>query len=495
MTIQRKINLLKWGLGIVSIALSFLVFTTTKAQLSQCWNGSWTEPSCDPLTDLTCNVSPPLFSYASCLQGTSGELRIFKYNADGNELDDISQNPTNWTQLMPGYIGVGDVQSGWVPYSVSTYGYGDGIIQINRNLLVGHFTSQPSGTFTGTGDAAIQYDLNVGKQLRVDGGGATSYIYAPLQVLPGTISGDGLFIQGNGFDAEDNVVRILNTGGGGGQGTVLYLQQSNGDFGYFLKMDGWQNDVDVDYLGYFNSTGDFQIRIDRDNNSANYFRLNNGSNSTVLQVDESGNLLAQGNITTNGQFCLGSDCIASWNNVGYWNQNGSYPFPNNLGWQVGIGTNAPSSIAKMEVVGNILLNNNSNNAAVIINPSQNGVGVDPMFRMQTAETGSGNNAPMIISRNAYFQTSDNKYRRDNTSRESQRILFDNNGDIIFSSADADADPISWSDNLIIKLNGDVGIGITDPNGYKLYVNGDAYSTGSWNSSDICFSECENSRCK
>ncbi len=343
MKIQRKIHFLKLTISVVGILLFFLVFAPAKAQFTQCWNGNWTEPSCDPLTDLSCNVSPPIFSYANCLQGTSGELRIFKYNADSNELDDISQNPANWVQIMPGYIGVGDVQSGWVPYSVSNYGYGNGIVQINQNLLVGHFTSQPSGTFTGGGDAVIQYDLNVGKQLRVDGSGATSYIYAPLQVLPGTISGDGLFIQGLGFDSTDNVVRISNTAGGGGQGTVLYLQQDGGDFGRFIKMDGWSNDVDIDYMGYFNSTGDFQIRIDRDNNSINYFRLNNGANSTVLQVNESGDLLAQGDVTTNSRFCLGVDCINSWDNTGYWSMTGSNLHPNNTSWNVGIGTNDAQS--------------------------------------------------------------------------------------------------------------------------------------------------------
>ncbi len=41
-------------------------------------------------------------------------------------------------------------------------------------------------------------------------------------------------------------------------------------------------------------------------------------------------------------------------------------------------------------------------------------------------------------------------------------------------------------DFIIKNNGNVGIGTTNPGTYKLYVAGSAYATGTWQSSDISF---------
>lgn len=40
--------------------------------------------------------------------------------------------------------------------------------------------------------------------------------------------------------------------------------------------------------------------------------------------------------------------------------------------------------------------------------------------------------------------------------------------------------------MLIKATGHVGIGTTDPQGYRLYVAGDAYSTGVWQGSDLRF---------
>ncbi len=388
MTMKFK---LFWS-GWLALVLLLLVAGKVQAQSGQCWNGNWTEPSCDPLTDLSCNVSPPLFSYATCLQGTSGELRIFKYNNDGNELDDISQNPSNWTQLMPGYIGLGDVSGGWD--ALNGNNYASGILEANGPVIVGNFSNFPY--YRGPGDISVLSDIYISNNLRVENN----------TTLLGTLSVTDSLSSGN-------LVSFTNTFGGGSAATVLYLQQSGGDLGYFLKMDGWNSDIDVDYLGYFNSTGDFQIRIDRDGNSTNFFRINNGANSTVLEVDEAG---------------------------------------------------------QTKILGNLVIDKNQNNGAVVINPSSNGIGVNPMFRFQTAETGIGDNAPMVITRNAYFQTSDDNYYRDDTSREAQRILFNNNGDIVFSSVSAAANPISWIDNMVIKANGNIGIGVSSP-GVRLEVDG------------------------
>ncbi len=454
MIIQRKIYFLKWSVGVVGILLFFFTFVPVKAQLNQCWNGSWTEPSCDPLTDLSCNVSPPLFSYATCLQGTSGELRIFKYNADGNELDDISQNPANWTQIMPGYIGLGDIQGGWDP--VSTNNYSTGIIEAYGPIVVGNFTSNPY--YRGAGDISVSSDIYAQNRIRVDGSG---YFYGPVQINVGTITGNGLYVEGNGFDSTDNVLRLYNTSGGGSQGTVLYLQQNGGDFGYFLKMDGWLNDIDVDYMGYFNSTGDFQIRIDRDNNSANYFRLNNGANSTVLEVDESGNLLAQGNITTNGQFCLGTDCISSWDNTGYWSMTSDDLYPNNTNWEVGIGTTAPK--ATLHIMGNTYQSNPS------VNGTQIASGLIELVR--------DGNYPYI----------DFKNDTSNAVDYDARLILRNDNLLHLQGASLSIGSYTSANTGTsgLVISGRMGIGTSTPDSkYKLVVDGDAYSTGSWNSSDV-----------
>ncbi len=198
----------------------------------------------------------------------------------------------------------------------------------------------------------------------------TGYFYGPVLISAGTITRSGLYIDGNGFDSSDNILHLYNTSGGGAQGTVLYLQQNSGDFGYFLKMDGWINDLDVDYLGYFNSTGDFQIRIDRDNNSSNSFRINNGTNQTVFEVDENGN-------ASSTRFCLNNPCISSWSSVGgvsgsglsnyvaKWTHNGSV-LGNSIiydnGSRVGINTNNPQGL--LDVDGAKLIVKNNGNVGI-----------------------------------------------------------------------------------------------------------------------------------
>lgn len=42
--------------------------------------------------------------------------------------------------------------------------------------------------------------------------------------------------------------------------------------------------------------------------------------------------------------------------------------------------------------------------------------------------------------------------------------------------------------FLVNPNGNVGIGTIDPGGYRLYVNGTAYSTGGWQSSDLRFKD-------
>jgi hypothetical protein len=123
---------------------------------------------------------------------------------------------------------------------------------------------------------------------------------------------------------------------------------------------------------------------------------------------------------------------------------------------MGIGSTPPNE--KLEVTGNILLNNPSNNAAVIINSSTDGYGIHSMFRMQSTETGSGENmAGAEISRNAYFQTSDDNHYRDDNTASSARLRFDANGAIYLSNAVAGTGAITWDDQFIAYNNGTIDI--------------------------------------
>jgi len=82
------------------------------------------------------------------------------------------------------------------------------------------------------------------------------------------------------------------------------------------------------------------------------------------------------------------------------------------------------------------------------------------------------------------------------------IIFQENdtGDIVFNNADGTEKAriyagysagANWlriktagTDRVTIDNNGNVGIGTTNPGSYKLYVNGSAYATGGWSSSDL-----------
>ncbi len=71
--------------------------------------------------------------------------------------------------------------------------------------------------------------------------------------------------------------------------------------------------------------------------------------STGLNV--AGDINATGNVT-GSNICVGASCISNWSQVsGSWTQSGSNLFPNNLSWNIGIGTNAPT--VKLDVNGDI----------------------------------------------------------------------------------------------------------------------------------------------
>jgi hypothetical protein len=82
-----------------------------------------------------------------------------------------------------------------------------------------------------------------------------------------------------------------------------------------------------------------------------------GTSSPAYTLDISGNLRATNYVRSDTGFCIGDNCITSWGSaVNYWTLNGNYLYPNNLSWNVGIGTSTPAE--KLTVEGNILATGN-----------------------------------------------------------------------------------------------------------------------------------------
>lgn len=134
---------------------------------------------------------------------------------------------------------------------------------------------------------------------------------------------------------------------------------------------------------------------------------------------------------------------------------------------VGIGNTSPSE--KLHLTGNLLIRNAQNNGAIIISPSAYGYGINPELYLQSSETATGNNAAFHISRNAKYNGAGYSYI--DNSIVAQGITFDGAGHILFKSADAgQTGNIAWTTNMVIRQNGNVGVGATNPS-QKLTVVG------------------------
>jgi len=82
-----------------------------------------------------------------------------------------------------------------------------------------------------------------------------------------------------------------------------------------------------------------------------------GTTTPAYQLDIVGNMRATNYVRSETGFCIGENCISSWGSaVNYWTLDGSYLYPNNLTWNVGIGTSTPPE--KLTVDGNILASGN-----------------------------------------------------------------------------------------------------------------------------------------
>jgi hypothetical protein len=84
-----------------------------------------------------------------------------------------------------------------------------------------------------------------------------------------------------------------------------------------------------------------------------------------------------------------------------------------------------------------------------------------------------------------FHVEDDQVNRGKGGILYENVGYYNQGNMHFLQNNAaDTSQASLSDSvMVIKNNGNVGIGTASPGSYKLYVNGTAYSTGGWNTSD------------
>jgi hypothetical protein len=86
-------------------------------------------------------------------------------------------------------------------------------------------------------------------------------------------------------------------------------------------------------------------------------RIGIGTSTPAFTLDVSGNLRATNYVRSETGFCIGDNCITSWGSaVSYWTLTGNYLYPNDLSWNVGIGTSTPAE--KLTVEGNILATGN-----------------------------------------------------------------------------------------------------------------------------------------
>ena len=130
--------------------------------------------------------------------------------------------------------------------------------------------------------------------------------------------------------------------------------------------------------------------------------------------------------------------------------------------KTGIGTSRPKK--RLDVKGQLILRDPSNNPGLFISPSIDGAGASAELVIQSSETSQGQDAPFHISRNAEFFNSSNSYRYvANQSEHASKIGFTGNGHLLFSTASADTGTVSFTDHMVLLNVGRVGIGTVNPN--------------------------------
>ncbi|HHS50425.1 MAG TPA: hypothetical protein ENN07_04850 [candidate division Zixibacteria bacterium] len=154
-------------------------------------------------------------------------------------------------------------------------------------------------------------------------------------------------IGGTTFPSPDanSVIRIPAQGTAGEHRNYIELQgvfandATNEDGGGFIKFrtsTAANYGPEIGGVRRSGGTGDFLIKTGGNSPQERLRILDNGNvgigtNSPGQALDVSGYARASSG------FCIGGDCITSWGNAGYWTQSGSNLYPNNTGWNVGIG--------------------------------------------------------------------------------------------------------------------------------------------------------------
>jgi len=260
-------------IGLITFFCFFIFCFFAPEVQAQCYSGSWAQPTCDPtrVDPGSCNILPPLFSGASCEQHT-GYLRI------QNEVSASDQ--TQWTQLKPGQIQVGNIGAGWTEPTGSIAAWGP--------LVSGNFSSVPPYG-SNPGSIAATANIYAGGGLLI-GGMAQFYgvvnMYNRLNVSSiTTISGD---------PRDENLLQVVDAGTE--TGNSLYVQQRGGSRGNILVLETTdRNTIAVDYRGYFSATQDFEIKQGRDSS----FRIKKEDDNTLLNLDNVGQLTVGTSIFSN----------------------------------------------------------------------------------------------------------------------------------------------------------------------------------------------------
>lgn len=174
--------------------------------------------------------------------------------------------------------------SGWAGYFLGTTGV-QGMLGVNNDGNTGFFGGMQDGDFAADRLCFINDDSETvdckSSWAGVGGGGGTPG-GANTQVQ---FNNNGAFGGDSGLTYNSSTDALILVGNLTASGVTLSGTTLSG--------------TDASNF-YINGNGDAQIRIDSDNNGANIFKINNGANSTVFQLDETGN------VTTTGRLIVGS---------------------------------------------------------------------------------------------------------------------------------------------------------------------------------------------
>ncbi len=245
------------------------------------------------------------------------------------------------------YVGVGTASVD-TNYKITTSGGG----------IKAESTNQPAGYFSSaSGYGLIVNSGNVG--IGTTGPGYKLDVVGTLHSSgAGTI--DGNFVTSGKFGAYNNGVNAnyIQFATNGGDYYNWYVNsQTNGSGVGTRTMQLWYYPYDsnpgcCNQILVWNGAGTMQW-------STGYqFNFNGGAAFPGSGIwNTSGNVgigttgpgykldVQGGQINTSGGLCIAGDCKTAWNQVtgtNYWIQSGSNLYPNNTGWNVGIGTTGPS---------------------------------------------------------------------------------------------------------------------------------------------------------